>query len=154
MRIVQVVPWFHPHLGGVESHVQSLAGELARRGHDVTLLTTRHDPFLPVREEIGGVHVVRLKARGVWLRTPIVPATKRELGGLAADVVHAHSPPPLSAYYAAKVCSRRRVPFVITYHCDIELPIIAGPLIESIYRRTLGASTIRRADRVIVTTHS
>jgi glycosyltransferase involved in cell wall biosynthesis len=69
-----------------------------------------------------------------------------------ADVVHAHSPPPLTSYYAAKASSRRRVPFVITYHCDIEVPSVFGPLIESVYRHTLEYFTIRRANRIIVTT--
>lgn len=154
MRIVQVVPWFYPHLGGVESHVRSLAAELSRRGHEVTVLTTRHDPSIPGEERIDGARVVRLRPRSVRLRTPIVPATKRVLAGLSADVVHAHSPPPLSAYYAAKVSRRRGVPFVITYHCDIELEVPAGAFLESLYRHTFGASTIHRADRVIVTTHS
>ncbi len=154
MRIVQVAPWFHPHLGGVETHVWSLSRELARRGHDVLVLTTRDNPSSPETEQLDGARVRRLKPRAIWLRTPIVPATKRALAAVPADVVHAHSPPPLSAYYAAKVCHRRGLPFVVTYHCDIELPVLAGALLESIFRRTLGASTIRRADRVIVTTHS
>jgi rhamnosyl/mannosyltransferase len=44
------------------------------------------------------------------------------------------------------------VPFVLTCHCDIEVPSLLGPLIESVYRHTLEYSTIRRADRIIVTT--
>ena len=154
MRVVQVAPWFHPHLGGVETHVRALAGELARRGHEVTVLTTRHDPSLLATESLDGFTVHRLKPVGVWFQTPIVPSTKRMLAGLRADVVHAHSPPPLSAYYAAKANRGAGAPFVITYHCDIELRVPGGGLIEAIYRRSLGASTIRRADRVIVTTHS
>jgi glycosyltransferase involved in cell wall biosynthesis len=71
---------------------------------------------------------------------------------MEADVVHAHSPPPLTSYYAAKASARRRVPFVITYHCDVEVPSVFGPLIESAYRHTLEYSTMRRADRIIVTT--
>jgi len=154
MRIVQVAPWFHPHLGGVETHVRALAAELARRGHEVTVMTTRHDVSLSATEQIDGCTVQRLKPIGVWFQTPIVPATKGALTGLRADVVHAHSPPPLTGYYAAKASRRAGMPFVITYHCDIELRVPGGGLIEAIYRRTLGASTIRRADRVIMTTHS
>jgi len=154
MRIVQVAPWFHPHLGGVETHVRALAAELARRGHQVTVLTTRHDASLPATEELDRFLVQRLKPIGVWFQTPIVPSTKRALAGLHADIVHAHSPPPLTAYYAAKANRGASAPFVITYHCDIELRVPGGGLIEAIYRRSLGASTIRRADRVIVTTHS
>ena len=152
MRIVQVCPWFEPYVGGVETHVATISTELVRRGHDVTVVTSRADPGLAERDEVRGIHVRRVKARGVWLRTPIAPATKAVLGSLEADIVHAHSPPPLTSYYAAKASARRRLPFVITYHCDVEVPSVFGPLIESVYRHTLGYSTMRRTDRVIVTT--
>src|SRR3989475_5350459 len=152
MRIVQVCPWFEPYVGGVETHVATISTELVRRGHDVTVVTSRRDRTLPEREEFRGIHVRRVKARGVWLGTPIAPATRAVLGSLEADTAHAHSPPPLTSSYAAKASARRRLPFVITYHCDVEVPSVFGPLIESVYRHTLGYSTMRRTDRVIVTT--
>jgi glycosyltransferase involved in cell wall biosynthesis len=152
MRIVQVCPWFEPYVGGVETYVATISTELVRRGHDVTVVTSGRDRTLPERDEFQGIHVRRVKTRGVWLRTPIAPATKAVLASMEADVVHAHSPPPLTSYYAAKASARRRVPFVITYHCDVEVPSVFGPLIESAYRHTLEYSTMRRADRIIVTT--
>ena len=152
MRIIQVCPWFQPHVGGVESHVAELSSELVRRGHDVTVVTSRTGRALPEREEWRDIHIRRVKARAVWIRTPIAPATKAVLASIDADVVHAHSPPPLTSYYAAKACSRRGLPLVITYHCDVEVPSVFGPLIESAYRHTLEHSTIRRADKIIVTT--
>ena len=152
MRIAQVSPWFRPHIGGVETHVASISRELARRGHDVTVLTSRYDRSLPEREDWQGLRIVRVKTRSVMLRTPIAPATKRAIESLHADVVHAHSPPPLSAYYAAKASRRRGLPFVVTYHCDIEVPSIFGPIVESLYRSTLGYSTTRRADRIVMST--
>src|SRR5437867_586055 len=135
MRIVQVCPWFHPHVGGVESHVAELGAELVRRGHDVIVVTSARDRELPEREEWGGMRIRRVRARAVWLRTPIAPATKAVIGSMAADVVHAHSPPPLTSY-----------------HADVEVPSLFGPLVESVYRHTLEQSTIRRADKIIVTT--
>ena len=152
MRIAQVSPWFRPHIGGVETHVASISRELARRGHDVTVLTSRYDRSLPEREDWQGLRIVRVKTRSVMFRTPIAPATKRAIESLHADVVHAHSPPPLSAYYAAKASRRRGLPFVVTYHCDIEVPSIFGPIVESLYRSTLGYSTTRRADRIVMST--
>ena len=152
MRIVQVCPWFHPYVGGVETHVATLSAELVRRGHDVTVLTSRRDRTLPEREDWEGIHVRRVKTRAVWIRTPIAPATKAAVASLEADVVHAHSPPPVTSYYAAKASARRNVPFVITYHCDVEIPSLFGPLIVSAYRHTLEHATIVRATKIIVTT--
>ncbi len=154
MRIAQVSPWFHPHLGGVESHVLSLSRELASRGHEVTVVTTRHDLSTPVEEILEGVQVVRMKPRAILLRTPITPRIRAALESLDADLVHAHSPPPLSAHYASLAAEARGLPLAVTYHCDIELSSPFGSAVEALFRRSLGASTLRRADEVIVTTRT
>lgn len=147
-------PWFYPHLGGVESHVAGLSRELACRGHEVTVVTARHTPSAPERERIDGVDVVRVKPRATLLRTPIAPRIRALLRELPADVIHAHLPPPLSAHYAADAAEQRGTPFVVTYHCDVEIPTPLGSLIEAAYRRSLGASTLERAAKVIVTTRT
>lgn len=154
MRIAQVSPWFSPHFGGVETHVRSLSQELARRGHEVTVVTSRHDPSLPQEEAMDGFRVVRVRPRFIFMRTPIAPRMRASLRDAAADIVHAHSPPPLASRYAGVVASERGIPYVVTYHCDVDLPSAFGSLVESVYRRSLGASTLRNAARVIVTTRT
>src|SRR5438445_748176 len=76
------------------------------------------------------------------------------LRGIAVDVVHAHSPPPLASQYAGSIAMERGIPYVVTYHCDVDVPSALGTLIESIYRRSLGATTLRNADQVVVTTQT
>src|SRR5256712_5177026 len=76
------------------------------------------------------------------------------LRGLAGDGPHAHSPPPLASYYAGAVAGERGTPYIVTYHCDVELPSALGTLAESIYRRSLGESTLRNAAQVVVTTRT
>lgn len=154
MRIVQVTPWFAPHLGGVESHVMSLSRELVSRGHDVQVITTRHDPAIPSTAEVHGIHITRVKPRAILVRTPIAPRIKGAIQVAGAELLHAHSPPPMSAAYASRAAKAGGLPFVVTYHCDPELPSLVGPLLEGLYRRTIGATTLRRADRVIVTTRT
>src|SRR5438552_4348099 len=154
VKIAQVSPWFSPHFGGVESHVRTLSRELARRGHEVTVITTRHDPALPMEETIDGFRVVRVRPRTIVFRTPITPRMRGSLRDLAADVIHAHSPPPLASHYAGDVATERGIPYLVTYHCDVELPSSLGSVVESIYRRSLGADTLRNAAQVIVTTRT
>jgi len=154
VRIAQVSPWFSPHLGGVESHVRSLSRELAARGHQVTVVTSRHDPSLPPEESLDGFRIVRVKPRLILMRTPITPKMRATLRSLPVDVVHAHSPPPLASHYAGAVAGERRIPYVVTYHCDVDLPSAWGTFAESVYRRSLGASTLRNADQVVVTTRT
>ena len=154
MRIAQVSPWFSPHFGGVESHVRSLSRELARRGHEVTVVTSQHDRTLSAEETVDGFRVVRVRPRFIFMQTPITPRMRGSLRALSADVVHAHSPPPLASHYAGAVASERGIPYVVTYHCDVELPSAFGSVVESIYRRSLGADTLRNANQVIVTTRT
>lgn len=154
MRIAQVSPWFSPHFGGVESHVRSLSRELARRGHEVTVVTSRHNPSSLPEETMDGFRVLRVKPRLILMQTPITPRMRGVLRGVPADVVHAHSPPPLASRYAGVVASERDIPYVVTYHCDVDLPSAFGSVVESVYRRSLGASTLRNADQVIVTTRT
>ena len=154
MRIAQVSPWFSPHFGGVESHVRSLSRELARRGHEVTVVTSQHDRALSAEETMDGFRVVRVRPRFIFMQTPITPRMRGSLRALSADVVHAHSPPPLASHYAGAVASERGIPYVVTYHCDVELPSAFGSVVESIYRRSLGADTLRNANQVIVTTRT
>src|SRR6267143_6145150 len=154
MKIAQVTPWFFPHLGGVESHVRSLSRELATRGHQVTVVTSRHDPSLPAEESLDGFQVVRVKPRIILMRTPITPKMRANLRSLPVDVVHAHSPPPLASHYAGAVAGERGIPYVVAYHCDVDLPSAWGIFAESVYRRSFGASTLRNADQVLVTTRT
>ena len=68
MRIIHVNPFYTPWIGGGTVHIRALSERLARRGHDVTLLTQRRrgprspaaDRSLPPRERIAGVGVRRL----------------------------------------------------------------------------------------------
>jgi len=154
MRIVQISPWFYPHLGGVESHVFSISSELVKKGHEVEVLTSRHKKGIPGQEIISGFKVNRQKPMVTLLRTPIVPKIKAALRARDVDIFHAHSPPPLSAYYGSKIAMEKGIPFILTYHCDIEVPGIFGLVAEELYRRTLGSRTTKRANAIIVTTET
>ena len=153
MRVALAAPWFHPHVGGVESHVHSLAAELARRGHEVTVLTSNYAK-LPERESVDGFSVERVRCLGVVLRTPITPALRKAIAPGRFDVVHAHSPPPLSAHYASIACERTGTPLVTTYHCDLEIPTLLGNTLTGLYQRTYGRQAVRRAAKLIVTTET
>ncbi|HXW67496.1 MAG TPA: glycosyltransferase family 4 protein [Thermoplasmata archaeon] len=154
MRIVQVSPFFHPHAGGVESHVRSLAREFAREGHDVTIVTSRYRPSLAAEETMEGYRVVRTRTLGVALNTPFDVGEIGALRDAPADVVHLHYPPPLTSFFATRPLARRKVPVCLTYHCDLFLAGIPGRLLSSLYERVFLPPTLRAVDRIIVHTRS
>lgn len=154
MRIVQVAPYFAPHAGGVESHVRAISREFARKGHHVTVVTSRYDRRLPEVERLDGFEIRRARALGVWLNTPIDPGVRRVLEGADGEVVHLHYPPPLTSYFATHGRALDGRPVCLTYHCDLFLPTPIGAFLTGLYDRALLPGTLRRADRIVVHTRS
>jgi len=62
MKILFVTPRYYPHIGGVETHVQSIAERLVKRGYDVEVYATDPKGILPVIEVINGIKVRRFRS--------------------------------------------------------------------------------------------
>ncbi len=151
MKIAQLSPYFYPHLGGVESHVLELSKKLIERGHEVFVVTTKLEDTSD-EDVIEGVPVKRVEPITILFSTPIVPGINQALLDEDFDILHGHTPPPLMSFSGARVSEKKDVPFVLTYHCDLEIPNPLGPFIVAIYQRTLGTYTVSRSDKIITTT--
>ncbi len=151
MNILQLTPYFYPHLGGVESHVLELSKHLQKRGHEILVVTTRLED---TEEEsvVEGVPVRRVEPLTIFLSTPIVPGVSKVLMDEEYDILHSHSPPPLLSFFGVRRASKKDVPSVLTYHCDLEIPHLLGPMIVALYQRTIGTYTVSKSDQVITTT--
>lgn len=108
MRILHLTDHYPPALGGIETHVAALAQRQARRGDDVTVLTSTAARADGRTSDDAGLVTVR-RARSV-------------VAGLAVDfasydVVHVHLSvvAPFSAPLAA-LAARRGVPTIVTVH--------------------------------------
>jgi glycosyltransferase involved in cell wall biosynthesis len=154
VRIVQVLPFYHPHAGGVESHVRGLVREFTREGHEVTVVTSRFDRHLPSEEEFEGYRVVRTRTLAVLFDTPVDVGTGAALRTLRADAFHLHFPPPLTAYFSTRTLHRRGIRPCLTYHCDLYLPGAPGRLLAGLYERVFLPTTLDRTGRIVVHTRS
>ncbi len=151
MRILQVCPYFAPHVGGVETHVEMISGELARRGHDVHILTSAHRPGLARIERFPqGFTVHRVPSVGEVFRTPLTWGVGRALAGLPADLVHLHYPPPITPFQAARSLRHEGRPVCLTYHCDLFLEVPGGRLVTALYERVFLPTPLDLARRIIV----
>jgi glycosyltransferase involved in cell wall biosynthesis len=154
VRILQVSPFFYPHAGGVEAHVRAISGELARRGHEVTVLTSRYSKSLSAEEPLDGYRIVRARTPVVLFDTPVDLGTTRAIRSLDADIVHLHYPPPLTSFFAVRGLAKRPTPVCLTYHCDLYRPGPSGRLLTTIYENLFLPRTLDRAGRIIVHTRS
>lgn len=123
MRVLIVLTYYRPHTSGLTIYAERLARGLARRGHEVTILTSHYKRSLPYEELLDGVRVVRAPvlfriSKGVIMPTFGFQAWKWVAW---ADAISLHLP----QFDAAGVALRGRLlgkPTVLTYHCDLQLP--------------------------------
>jgi phosphatidylinositol alpha-mannosyltransferase len=162
MRVALVSPYSWTYPGGVTRHIESLAGQLIRTGHDVRVLA----PFDPDVRRTAILHRgARPQPREIpeWLvplggtlgwpsngavsnlaGTPSAISTlRRELRAGAFDVVHLHEPvAPVIGWDALTSCD---APLVGTFHCYSEsaLPHRVAHLLGA--RRKLNHLAVRIA---------
>jgi glycosyltransferase involved in cell wall biosynthesis len=100
LRITIITSFYPPSIGGVETIVKDTAEELARREHDVSVVTTTHDNrWMRITEPgayfTNNVKVYRLNPS--WLRigyATIINGLKDELMETRPEIVHCHNMHP------------------------------------------------------------
>lgn len=123
MKILTVLTYYRPHTSGLTIYAERLAEAFARRGHQVTILTSHFDPSTLADEVRNGVRIVRAPVAFRVSKGVIMPT----FGFLAwkyvaeNDVVQLHLP----QFDAPGFVTRARLLgklAVLTYHCDLQLP--------------------------------
>ena len=123
MKILTVLTYYRPHTSGLTIYAERLARALAKRGHQVTVMTTQYDKSLPRTEVLDGIQVIRVPILLRLSKGAIAPTFGQVATRLVRehDVVQMHLP----QFDAPGVAFRGRIygkPAVLTYHCDLLLP--------------------------------
>jgi glycosyltransferase involved in cell wall biosynthesis len=123
MRILIVLTYYRPHYSGLTIYAERLARTLVKRGHHVTVLTSRYDKNLPSREIQNGVEVIRPSVLFRLSKGVIMPTMPYWAWSeiRKADIVHLHAP-QLDAAPISLLSHSLGKPVVLTYHCDLQLP--------------------------------
>lgn len=123
LRILSALTYYRPHWTGLTACAAVLAEAFAARGHQVTVVTTRHGPALPMRERVNGVDVVRCRpvarvSRGM-LTPGLVPTVTRLLAAHDVLLLHVPMADAGALALAARLAGR---PVVLMHHGDLILP--------------------------------
>jgi glycosyltransferase involved in cell wall biosynthesis len=152
MRILIALTYYRPHVSGLTIYAERLARGLARRGHAVTVLTSRFAPHLPLEERVDGVRIVRVPVARKVSKGVIMPSFAVRAAACIrdADVVNVHMPQFEAALLTALARLRRR-PVVLTYQCDLCLPRGVVNRIVEASLRPLNRAAARGAHAIVTT---
>jgi len=153
VKLLCALTYYRPYTSGLTIYVERLATGLARRGHEVTVLTSQYDPSLPRREVLDGVAVVRAPVVARVSKGVIMPTFGRLATSLARqhDAMSLHLP----QFDAPGLALRGRImrqPVVLTYHSDLRLPF---SMLNAVANRAVDVANVaagRLATRVVAYT--
>jgi glycosyltransferase involved in cell wall biosynthesis len=149
--IIQITPYYPPHLGGMERVVENLATRLGR-DHNVTVLTTtlggRREPRRFSHDRV----TIRRHRSVEFAHTPIAPGLLLSLLCTPRRaVLHLHSAHALFPELVAAVARLRSQRFLIHYHLDVDASGRLGRLLPY-YKKHVFARVLRAAAGVIALT--
>ncbi len=116
MEIIQVAPYYYPFIGGVEEVVRQYSERLVKKGHSVTVFTSKMEES---QEKLNGVDIKRfwslpILQKGSYL--PITPFLPFAFFRENPDLIHIHANKRFTTDSAALVVKLKKTPFVFSPH--------------------------------------
>lgn len=133
LRVLHVGKFYPPHMGGMETHLQALCGELQKFVEVEVIVANddRHD----VEGLVDGIKITRMGKLFDFAAAPVCPGMVRKIHKAKADIIHLHLPNPTAIL--AYLISGHRGPLIVTYHSDIIRQKVLGKAFQPILYRAL-----------------
>ena len=136
-KVLHVGKFYPPHMGGIETHLQALCGELTK-SLDLHVVVASDDRNRS--EEVrDGVAISRVPTRLTLAATPWCPGMVAEIRRSRAEILHIHLPNPMAVL--AYLASGFRGHVVVTYHSDTVRQKVLGALFQPFLHQCLRASS-------------
>jgi len=147
--VVQVVPYFPPHLGGMETVASSISEALAEH-RPVEVLTSRSGARTEPRIDRRAGLVIRRLPTWEVAHLPVMPTLLWHLARAPREaLVHVHVAQAYVPEVVWLASMLRRRPFIAHFHLDVEPSGRLGPIFAA-YKRVVLGRTLRAAAAVIV----
>ena len=116
MKVLVLSGSFYPQIGGVELVVQRVGEEMAKCGHEYTVLTV-NPGHLASEENLKGMKIIRVR-RNSPLTYGINISIWRKLNAIRDDydIIHVHGYHSLLSFEVALLCKYLERPFVFSPH--------------------------------------
>jgi glycosyltransferase involved in cell wall biosynthesis len=151
MKILQVVTYYPPYLGGIENSVYNLVKRLKTNGHDVYVITAADPPSLKTENGVFRLPIL-FKLRGRWGEVPFCPSFLRAVRTFATDVIHVHMPTRLfpDLVTLSELTKARKTPVILHYRLYQDFSSLLLKAFSRLHYSTLGYITFKHASRIIV----
>ncbi|MGA2216296.1 MAG: glycosyltransferase [Bryobacteraceae bacterium] len=137
LKVLHVGKFYPPHMGGIETHLQALCGELCKLA-DVRV-TVASDNRTGSRELLDGVEVTRVPTQFTLAAAPISAGMVANIRDSGADIVHLHLPNPMAVL--AYLASKHRGRLIASYHSDTVRQRFLGAAFEPFLHAALRRSS-------------
>lgn len=142
LRVLHVGKFYPPHMGGIETHLQTLCSGL-RKFLDLRVIVA-NDQNAEANETLDGVPVTRLPTRLTLASTPLCLGMVAKLRNSESDIIHLHVPNPMAVL--AYMASGHKGHLLVTYHSDMVRQKFLGALFTPFLHAAL-----RRSSAIIAT---
>lgn len=148
--IVQLVSYFPPHVGGMETVVQEISTELSKNNYPVKVFTSNVGAQgAPHKETSPLLEIERLRSVEI-AHTPIIWALPFKLFCLPkGSVLHVHIAQAGLPEVAMLIAKIKHFPYIAHFHLDVDPSSILGNIFL-LYKKFVLGHVLRAANKVIV----
>ncbi|CAN5275275.1 glycosyltransferase family 4 protein [soil metagenome] len=156
MKLVVIIPYFFPRIGGLENYALKISqGLLEKNDWTVTVITSNPHGKADIKEKIGKIEVIRLGTNFKASNTPVgldwYSKIIKILREIQPDLVNAHTPVPFISDLGIKAAKSLGIPTVLTYQNDIFKDNIIFQGVSWLYYFLMGNVTLKLSDKIIIT---
>ena len=149
MKVIHLVAYYPPHLGGMELCAKELAERTSKKGYEIKVFTSNVDePLVKEKPKIFALNAIE------FAHVPFMPSLlPKVLNEIDSDtVLHTHTGVafvPEITYIASKI---KKVPYVVHIHGDIKPSGFFG-FIQPFYINHILKFVLKKADKIIFLTN-
>lgn len=157
MKILQVIPYFHPKRGGDVNVCYNLSKQLVKKGHNITILTTNFEADKEYiksieKEKVGIIALSCIANIGLFLYSPSIKRwAEKHLKKY--DIAHMHTYRAYQNNVISHYARKYNIPYIIQAHGSL-LTFFAKPKLKKLYDFIWGYKLLRDAHTVIALTET
>src|SRR4030042_751053 len=151
MKIVQIVAYYPPHIGGMENCVKEISNRLAGKGHEVEVFTSDIGCKKHRQSPTDNPYIHYLRSRE-FAHTAIIPSLFFKLLKVPGDsIIHVHVAQVIIPEIVYLISKIKKIPYIAHIHADVSPSGKLGFLLP-FYKKMFLQRILNSASKIVVPT--